>query len=120
MKQQTVGQIYTKIAIIGLALGIALALLAGCGSTPYYELGVGQSFESGNYHSRVGAPGDKSVFFVELDERCTIAHAALGAELAPIWGIKGLDASFNHTSCINHSPEISNNHFMLKKRGYFK
>ena len=66
-------------------------------------------------HARVGAPGDQSVFFVELEERCSIGLLAFGVELE-----HGIDVGFQHTSCFNHSPEISNNQFIVKKRGYFK
>ncbi len=99
-----------------LMILISFAFLNGCETAvPYYEVGAGYSMESGVYHSRRGAPQDTSIFFTEIDERCAIGHIALGVELD-----YGVLVEVNHNSCFNRSPEISNNHFLIKKRGYFK
>jgi len=104
---------------VALACALLVILVGGLSAcetvTPYYEVGVGAALESGDYHARIGAPEDQSIFFVELDERCAIGWLAFGVELE-----HGIDVGFQHSSCFNHSPEISNNQFLIKKRGYFK
>lgn len=95
---------------------LLIPFLVGCETvTPYYEGGLGHTLDSGSYVAQIGANKDKSKHLVPLEEKCVVGMLALGVELE-----YDVEVEIRHTSCINHTPEISMNSIMITKRGYFK
>ena len=99
-----------------IVLVFVFFMLAGCATvTPYYEVGIGHTLDSGSYVAQIGAAEDRSKFIVPLEEKCAIGFVALGVQLE-----YDIDVELAHTSCFNHKPEIVQNSILIKKRGFFK
>ena len=108
----TNGKFFLRLAVVSFLGGMLIGpFLSGCADVkPYWKAGAGYAAESGNYFTE-----DRAGYFEELDEKCAIGYLELGAEFD-----YGVEAFVSHSSCFSGGPEISSNHFLITKKGYFE